>query len=1058
MTEEKNTILPSLLRWRTILLVSLTISLVIITFLTFQYNSRHSIQWSVGQQDRNVQLEGFYALETVPTTQKMYRWTNGSSKIRLNDRGVGSWVVVVNLQNMFPDGSPVDAQLVFDQQTRISIPDNNEYRSIRTFVPSSVIKSRAIEFDLLSNTYSESEASKRNLGVILFGTQAFSTDSGIFIPPLLYLGMAIGIPLFIIILLRFIVLYTRYVLLGLVKLIIWIVRGIARKLVYSPSVLFDKYQHAPLVLLCGAFIFNTLLWNMIVQPGMPPDEFSHVDYTRYLLVKKEFPVYGVTRYLYDPNRYNAHASIPPLYYLLGTPFLWLARNLDSIEQIFVLRFWSMLLGTITVIFAYKTAQILVPQRPTFWLGTAILVGLNPMFTFISAAVNSDNLITTTYAILLYVLTYGLLDPKPPSKKWLTAVGVLLGIGLLTKPTILPAVIVVALVIIWLSWRNPEARWKSFLYYGSWIVGLSLLISGWWFVRNWQLYGDLTGTLIVGSRRDVYVARGYNATGTLWDMFFAPNAKRAPFVRTLTHSFWGVFDAMTDYMPKNIYYLMFFISIISLIGCCLIFVKLIKEKRNQSTSGHLATGFLFVTVISITLGVVIYASYYVDHQPQGRYLFPAIIPMMLFFIAGWQKVLKYIGLDKFSSIIFAVIVIVVNITALISTVAPSHHNRAVIQTFKSNETSKQTVYGPFQNTFSFIPHSKHIDSINILLNARSNEQQSVQWFIKSADESLIQVFPTIDLDSDLAVYALDTTNIEFSPNQSYSLITQQLTDDQNRAITLATSLISETSDILLPYIDSKNVIDRIYTFDRKYRSESIYNPRGLIQRYLFICVTILFIVSIIILLRYRFSMLMSTLITVVIVPISIFYLWKTPEYIHPMNKINLPYLSSEYIIKLYNDKLDFISNLESPIARKVPEDDDLQHISFIKPDYFTINDESRIVISMQSTSSITYRLELPDNPYLYTSLGINPAVWNKNTGDGVEFVIYINDGTKQTELIRQYVNPIANPSDRRWYDLTLNLQEYANQQVNLSFSVLPGPNANTNYDWAGWAKPQLINQP
>src|SRR5712692_6944959 len=74
----------------------------------------------------------------------------------------------------------------------------------------------------------------------------------------------------------------------------------------------------PLTLLLLAFICNTLLWTAVTNIGHPPDEFAHFDYIRHLAVNHTLPIYGKTTYFHRPGL-NTHASLPPLYYLLGTP-------------------------------------------------------------------------------------------------------------------------------------------------------------------------------------------------------------------------------------------------------------------------------------------------------------------------------------------------------------------------------------------------------------------------------------------------------------------------------------------------------------------------------------------------------------------------------------------------------------------------------------------------------------------------------------------------------------------------------------------------------------------
>ena len=280
----------------------------------------------------------------------------------------------------------------------------------------------------------------------------------------------------------------------------------------------------------------------------PPDELSHFDYIRHLAINHTLPVFGETRYIHS-QALQAHASIPPLYYLLGTPLQMALSNATLTQQMLAIRGVSVLLGAITVALVYMFGRTLVPARPVFALAVAGLVGFNPMFTYMSAAINSDNLVNTIYAALFLLLAYGLRQQQP-GRGWLIGLGALLGAGLITKQTIIMGVLVSALVIVLLAWRRRSRFWLSVVSYGFWVGGTALLISGWYFVRNWMLFGNPTG-VFAGSRSDLYASRPYISVGSLWGMLFATRSDYVPFLPWVSKSFWGVFDHLEIFMPEQL---------------------------------------------------------------------------------------------------------------------------------------------------------------------------------------------------------------------------------------------------------------------------------------------------------------------------------------------------------------------------------------------------------------------------------------------------------------------------------------------------------------------------
>lgn len=106
------------------------------------------------------------------------------------------------------------------------------------------------------------------------------------------------------------------------------------------------------------------------------------------------------------------------------------------------------------------------------------------------------------------------------------------------------------------------------------------------------------------------------------------------------------------------------------------------------------------------------------------------------------------------------------------------------------------------------------------------------------------------------------------------------------------------------------------------------------------------------------------------------------------------------------------------------------------------------------SRIAYDLTLPSKPVLNFSIGMHPAIWNMS--DGVEFRIFVEDNGNVQEIFVATLDPKENSADRRWVNYELNLAEYANEHVRVIFETLPGEKNNSNYDWAFWGTPTILN--
>ena len=147
---------------------------------------------------------------------------------------------------------------------------------------------------------------------------------------------------------------------------------------------------------------------------------------------------------------------------------------------------------------------------------------------------------------------------------------------------------------------------------------------------------------------------------------------------------------------------------------------------------------------------------------------------------------------------------------------------------------------------------------------------------------------------------------------------------------------------------------------------------------------------------------------------------------------------------------FLRNLKNAIIEK-PK---VKYVT-IAPSIFAINSSTRVVLFQHPQSKITYKLTIPENSSLTFGIALNPEVWSADKGDGVIFEILIKDGKEERKLFSKYIDPKNKIEDRKWHNEVVDLSKYGGKEVNLSFVTTPGPNNNTNFDWAGWGDPELI---
>ncbi|MBI4317007.1 MAG: hypothetical protein HY675_00840 [Chloroflexi bacterium] len=464
----------------------------------------------------------------------------------------------------------------------------------------------------------------------------------------------------------------------------------------------DRVIKLALAAIVGAYLLLAVLYAQAIPKWNAPDEPSHFNYIRNVAERREFPVLQVGDYDFDylekakaakfPDtmpvdriRYESHQ--PPLYYTLAAPLYLLTMPLSLNVQVLLLRLFSTALGALTILTAYWTARRMFPNEALVFLGVPAFAAFVPMHTAMTAAINNDALGNLLLSVILLVLAGRLVScgqPEgapaptatfagsrssvPPCLRGFVlslasepvVLGGLLGLGLLTKTTTYIAIVLIAYVILCQELAGG-VRLRAFLMSTKRLFGIgliALLISGWWFVRNASMYGDLD--ILARKRHDLVVA-GQPLTG----IFDWPAASH--FVTVSFRSFWAQFGWMGILVDNRIYLLYAVLSAVALVGLTVFGVRALLRPRRVFQAQGLLLGLLLLCYILLLGGVVQYNLIYV--QAQGRYLFPAIVPIATFFVLGWRELLPVRWRSPVFLVLFAGLM-VLNIAIIFRHIVPS----------------------------------------------------------------------------------------------------------------------------------------------------------------------------------------------------------------------------------------------------------------------------------------------------------------------------------------------------------------------------------------------------
>ena len=262
---------------------------------------------------------------------------------------------------------------------------------------------------------------------------------------------------------------------------------------------------------------------------------------------------------------------PPLYYWMMAPAERLLGTSSLAVQVMTLRWLSVLLASLAVPLVFAVGRLVLDQRLA--LGCAAIVALMPGVALDVARVGNDGL-----AIVLFSVLAGLavrLAARGGDLWPAVGLGFILGLGLLTKAYFLTAIPAFALLWLWelrrargsncsltVAARNREAGRAATVLHGLLAAAIGAAMSGWWYLRNLQVTGTLSGlseSVIIGHAGPVAMLR--QAVSLNW-------AKAIDAI-LFSHLYFGGWSSLTvrSWM-YHVFYLFILLAAVGLVWKCL----------------------------------------------------------------------------------------------------------------------------------------------------------------------------------------------------------------------------------------------------------------------------------------------------------------------------------------------------------------------------------------------------------------------------------------------------------------------------------------------------------
>jgi hypothetical protein len=413
-----------------------------------------------------------------------------------------------------------------------------------------------------------------------------------------------------------------------------------------------KHPHRLAALIAVVYVALALLTSSRIPPFESADEGPHLLVSDHIARTGILPVIASRAEIAAMaaagdviGQWSIESHQPPLYYALGalliapteradlTDYLrsnplifvrgeragnanvWLhdprPPQGDTHIALWILRGYSLVLSTLTLGLIYYGGRLATGSAAVGLTAMFTVAGLHT-FASIGAAVNNDNLVTLLYSAGVVLMLRAWRD----GLRWplIAALSAVLTAIALTKITGLALFAIVYGALALGVYRGRFSLRQAALT--VLITGVSAaLLAGWWYVRNWTLYGDPIASA---------------ATQALWGRSFARPDESGDLIGEIVRV-WRSFWFMTGHLHQPVYAPPLYYAVTTATAALGLLGWMVPRRpRLDRDTGLILGAAALLPVILLAAGTLqIDISY-------GRLLFPALIGAIPLLVLGWRR--------------------------------------------------------------------------------------------------------------------------------------------------------------------------------------------------------------------------------------------------------------------------------------------------------------------------------------------------------------------------------------------------------------------------------------
>ncbi len=332
---------------------------------------------------------------------------------------------------------------------------------------------------------------------------------------------------------------------------------------------------------------------------------------------------------YGACRDNKIGQVPCVYsyntypgpnYVISALSAALFGRTDALTPQVAARFTSLASGILFVAFTYGAAYCVLRRRALATCLVAV-VAFIPQLLFTNSYTNMDAHSLAISAFLGFTLVKFM--QRPRARKWQILHAIAL-FGLLPVAKYNYFILgagALALTIYTLT--KEKLKQSELLRFGLYALLSFLILASFWYVRNLVQYHDLLGQSFVIQKMAEHHALGPKLPLNLESLNLL---LQMDFFNILFRSFFFGFGLMNFFLQEYDYKIV--LALLLVIGSIFTY-NLLQPVEKQPINRKLVWLTLLYALVCLgTLGVIVYNSLAYDFQPQGRYMYPVLVPTVL----------------------------------------------------------------------------------------------------------------------------------------------------------------------------------------------------------------------------------------------------------------------------------------------------------------------------------------------------------------------------------------------------------------------------------------------